>query len=81
MITIDAQSYVVFAYNRVKAGIGGAISLVKGTLIADNEANLIFRHNFAFYGGAINLVNSTVRYKFNEFNCSREHKWCCILQQ
>ena len=58
MITVGAESCVIFTYNR--AGFGGAIMLVSATLIINSEANLTFNHNYATSnGGALESVNST----------------------
>ena len=59
IITVGAESCVIFTYNR--AVYGGAIELASAKLIINSEANLIFSHNCATSnGGALQLVNSTV---------------------
>ena len=61
MITVGAESCVIFTYNHVRVPqVGGAIWLSNATLIVDSEANLIFSHNSADFGGALTLMNSTV---------------------
>ena len=60
MITVGAESCVIFAYNHARVLGGGAIMLISATLIVDSEANLIFSHNSADFGGALGLLNSTV---------------------
>ena len=64
MITVGAESCVIFIYNRAAAD-GGAIKLDSATLIVDREANLIFSHNSAEYGGALLLMNSIVHVNTN----------------
>jgi predicted outer membrane repeat protein len=59
MITVGAESCVIFAYNCAVATAGGAIGLINGTLIVDREANLTFSYNSAIPGGALYLRNST----------------------
>ena len=51
MITVGAESCVIFPYNH--ATFGGAIRLLSGKLIVDSEAMLIFSHNSADYGPKI----------------------------
>ena len=60
MITVGAESCVVFTYNRARIPQGGgAISLYSATLIVDSEANLTFSHNSGGFGGALALINSS----------------------
>ena len=59
MITVGAESCVIFTYNHAIATNGGAVGLINGTMIVDCEANLIFSHNSAVSGGALDLRNST----------------------
>ena len=60
MIAVSAASYdiAIFAYNH--ATQGGAIMLDSATLIVDSEASLIFSHSSGMFGGALELMNSTV---------------------
>ncbi|MCG8621562.1 MAG: hypothetical protein MJE68_06120 [Proteobacteria bacterium] len=58
IITIGAESRVIFTYNH--AGFGRAIGLWSGTLIVDRKANLTFSHNSADTGRALRLVNSII---------------------
>ena len=60
MITVGAESCVIFAYNHARVLGGGAIMLVSATLVVDSEANLIFGHNSGMFGGPLVLENSIV---------------------
>jgi predicted outer membrane repeat protein len=61
MITVGAESCVIFEYNHATHFHGGAINLLSATLIVDSEANLTFSHNSGTSkGGALMLTNTTV---------------------
>ena len=59
-LIVDSEASLRLSHNSVDAtGSGGAVLLENGKLIVKANANLNFSNNFAIYGGALILRNST----------------------